>query len=65
VLHGCKQAFLIPACAGIIPDLCRDCDISGATFYKLRARYGGMYATMMKRMKELEADSSHLKKMYA
>ncbi len=39
--------------------------ISSATFYKWRARYGGMDTSMMARMKELEAENSRLKKMYA
>ncbi len=41
--------------AGIgVPDLCRDMGISTATFYKWRAKYGGMDVSMMSRMKELE-----------
>lgn len=39
--------------------------ISAATFYKWRAKYGGMDASMMSRLKELEAENSRLKKMYA
>ena len=34
-------------------------------FYKWRAKYGGMDASMMSRLKELEAENSRLKKMYA
>ncbi|KTC97880.1 transposase ORF-A, IS-type [Legionella erythra] len=48
-----------------VPDLCREHGISSATFYKWRARYGGMDVSMMSRMKELEAENSRLKKMYA
>jgi len=48
-----------------VADLCLEHGISGATFYKWRARYGGMDATEMKRMKELEAENRRLKKMYA
>jgi putative transposase len=41
--------------AGIaLPDLCRERCISNATFYKWRAKYGGMDTSMMVRMKELE-----------
>ncbi len=36
-----------------------------ATFYKWRGKYGGMDVSMMSRMKELEAENSRLKKMYA
>ena len=39
--------------------------ISAATFYKWRSKYGGMDASMLRRVKELEAENARLKKMYA
>lgn len=39
--------------------------MSSASFYKWRSKYGGMDASMMARMKELEAENSRLKRMYA
>ncbi len=52
--------------AGIaVPDLCRELGISSATFYKWRAKYGGMDTSMMARMKELEEENRRLKRMYA
>lgn len=48
-----------------VPELCREHGMSGATFYKWRAKYGGMDASLMKRMKELEDENRRLKKMYA
>lgn len=52
--------------AGIsIPDLCREHGMSRATFYKWRAKYGGMDVSMISRMKELEGENHRLKKMYA
>lgn len=48
-----------------VPDLCREHGMSSATFYKWRSRYGGMDASMMKRLKELEEENRRLKKMYA
>ena len=47
-----------------VPDVCRELGISSATFYKLRAKYGGMDTSMMARMKELESENARLKKMY-
>ena len=47
-----------------VPDLCRELCISTATFYKWRAKYGGMDTSMMSRMKELEEENRRLKKMY-
>ena len=48
-----------------VPEVCRELGISSATFYKWRAKYGGMDTSMMSRMKELEAENARLKKMYA
>ncbi len=48
-----------------VPELCREHGISSATFYKWRAKYGGMDAALMARLKELEAENVRLKKMYA
>ena len=47
-----------------VPDVCRELGISSATFYKWRAKYGGMDVSMMSRMKELEDENRRLKKMY-
>ena len=48
-----------------IAGLCRTHGISDATFYSWRAKYGGLDASLMKRMKELEDENRRLKKMYA
>jgi putative transposase len=48
-----------------VPDLCREHGISNATFYKWRAKFGGMDASLIARMKELEDENRRLKKMYA
>ncbi len=48
-----------------IPELCREHGMSRASFYKWRSKYGGMDASMMARLKELEAENSRLKRMYA
>lgn len=47
-----------------VPELCRELGISAATFYKWRAKFGGMDTSMMARMKELEAENARLRKMY-
>jgi putative transposase len=48
-----------------VPMLLREHGISSATFYKWRAKYGGMDVSLMTRMKELEDENRRLKKMYA
>ena len=60
------MAILKQSESGIpVPELCREHGMSSATFYKWRAKYGGMDASLMARMKELEEENRRLKKMYA
>ena len=46
-------------------ELCRKNGISAATLYNWKARYGGMDASQLRRLKELEIENDRLKKMYA
>ena len=48
-----------------VSDLCREYGMSGASFYKWRAKYGGMDASMISEMKSLEEENRRLKRMYA
>lgn len=48
-----------------VADICREHSISNATFYKWKAKYSGMDASLMKRLRELEQENLRLKKMYA
>ena len=48
-----------------VPELCREHGISSVTFYKWRSKFGGMDASLMTRLKELEDENRRLKKMYA
>jgi len=48
-----------------VPELCREHGMSSASFYKWRSKYGGMDASMVARLKELEDENRRLKKMYA
>jgi putative transposase len=60
------MAILKQAESGIpVTELCREHGMSNASFYKWRAKFGGMDTSMMKRMKELEDENRRLKKMYA
>nr|WP_156422062.1 IS3 family transposase [Paucibacter sp. KCTC 42545] len=58
--------FLKQAEAGMpIKELCRQGGFSDATFYKWRAKYGGMQATDAKRLRELEGENAKLKRLLA
>ncbi len=48
-----------------VDDVCRKYKIANSTYYKLKAKYGGMNATELKRLKELDAENQRLKSMYA
>ena len=45
--------------------LSREYGVSKATFYKWRQRYGGLEASELKRIKQLEEENAKLKRMYA
>ena len=52
--------------AGVpVKDLCRELGISSATFYQWRSKYGGMEASDLKRLKELEEENRRLKQLVA
>jgi len=59
-------SILKEADAGMkVKEVCRKHGISDATFYNWKSKYGGMEASDLKRMKELEAELSQYKRMYA
>ncbi|MCX2769812.1 transposase, partial [Pseudoalteromonas sp. B530] len=48
-----------------VPEICRKHGIGQSTFYKWRSKYGGMEASDIKRLKELEEENRKLKDMFA
>jgi putative transposase len=48
-----------------VRDICRELGISEPTFYNWKSKYGGMSVSELKRIKELEAENTRLKRMYA
>ena len=48
-----------------VPEVCRNHGVGQSTFYKWRSKYGGMEASDVRRMKELEDENRRLKQMYA
>lgn len=59
-------AILRQAEGGVpVAELCREHGMSNASFYKWRAKYGGMDASMVSQMKVMEEESRRLKRMYA
>lgn len=59
-------SILKEADAGMkVADICRKHGVSEPTYYKWKSKYGGLEASELKRIKELEAENAKLKKMYA
>ena len=59
-------AILKEADAGMaVKDICRKYGVANSTFYKWREKYGGMEASDVRRLKELEEENRRLKQMYA
>jgi putative transposase len=48
-----------------VTDLCRRYGFSRSSFYKWKAKYGGMEASDLRRLRELEEENQRLKQMYA
>ena len=59
-------SILKQADAGVkVQELCRQHGISDATYYKWKSKYGGMEASDIKRLREVEGENSKLKRMFA
>ena len=59
-------AILRQAEGGVpVAELCREHGMSNASFYKWRAKYGGMDASLISQMKAMEDENRRLKKMFA
>ena len=48
-----------------VADVCREHEIAQTTYYKWKQKYGGMQASDIKRLRELEEENRKLKQMYA
>lgn len=48
-----------------VSEVCRKYEISSATYYSWKSKYGGLEASELKRIKELESENQRLKMLYA
>lgn len=48
-----------------VKDICRELGISSGTFYQWRSKFGGLEASELRRLKDLETENRRLKQMYA
>lgn len=49
----------------VVNEVCRQLGVSSATFYKWKAKYSGLDASDLSRLRELEEENRRLKQMYA
>jgi len=49
----------------LVKEVCREYSVSDATYYNWKAKYGGMEASDIKRLKDLEDENRRLKSMFA
>ena len=59
-------SILKQADAGVaVKDICRQDGISVPTYYKWKSKYGGLEASELRRVKDMEAENARLKRLYA
>ena len=66
-IHGKSNCWDIGKGEAGLPvaEICRKHGISNATYYQWKSKYSGVSASELKRIKDLEAENSKLKRMYA
>ena len=65
IIRKLRQAEVLLGQGKTIVEVCRDLEISDATYYKWRKEYGGMAISQAKRLKELESENIRLKRVVA
>ncbi len=65
IINKLREAEVLQAKGMSIEEVMRQLGISDATYYKWRREYGGLRVDQAKRLKELEAENSRLRKVVA
>ena len=65
IIGKLREAEIVQAQGGTVPDACRRIGVTVQTYYRWRKEYGGLKVDQARRMKELEAENARLKRMYA
>jgi putative transposase len=62
-----QMMFILKQAEGGVPvrELCREHGMSSASFYKWRAKFGGMDGSLISEMKDMAEENRRLKRMYA
>ena len=65
IIRMLREAELLRSGGMLVPDVCRQLDISLNTYHRWRKVYGGMDVNQARRLKELERENARLKKLVA
>ena len=65
IINKLRQAEILLADGNSVAQACKQLEIAEQTYYRWRKDYGGMGVDQAKRLKELEAENSRLKRLVA
>lgn len=60
-----RQADILIGQGKSIPEICKDLDVTDATYYRWRQKYGGMSPDMVKQLRAVQKENSQLKRLVA
>ena len=65
IIGKLREAEVLLAQGGIVPEACKQIEVSEQTYYRWRKDYGGLRLDQAKRLKELERENGRLKRLVA
>ena len=60
-----RQADILIGQGKPIPEICKEIDVTDATYYRWRQKYGGMSPDMVKQLRAVQKENAQLKKLVA
>lgn len=60
-----RQADILIGQGKSIPEICKELDITDATYYRWRQKYGGMSPDMVKQLRAVQKENVQLKRLVA
>ena len=60
-----RQADILIGQGKTVPEVCKEIDVTDATYYRWRQKYGGMSPDMVKQLRAVQKENSQLKKLVA
>lgn len=60
-----RQADILIGQGKSIPEICKELDVTDATYYRWRQKYGGMSPDMVKQLRAVQKENSQLKRLVA